>query len=94
VVMVRANGVTRPEDKTQRQRFSAGFARQHSDATLKAVIAFRLKFLRTLVGDAEDFPARFLSANGHPNAPESASGRHRTRIPFVADLRLNAPNFP
>jgi hypothetical protein len=91
--MVNASSVTRPEDKTQRQRFSAGFARQHSDATLKSVVALSLKFLSAFVNDAEDFPARFFPANGHPNAPESTTEGHIARIPFVADLRLNAPNF-
>jgi hypothetical protein len=86
--MVNAKGITRPEDKAQRKGFGASFARQDRNDTL-------VKPFSTPVGDAKDCPLIVgILANGHPNAPESTTEGHIARIPFVADLRLNAPDFP
>jgi hypothetical protein len=86
--MVNAKGITRPEDKAQRKGFGASFARQDRNDTL-------VKPFSAPVSDAKDRPLIVgIFANGHPNAPESTTEGHIARIPFVADLRLNAPNFP
>jgi hypothetical protein len=86
--MVNANSITRPEDKAQRKGFGASFARQDSDDPL-------IKPFSAPVGNAKDCPFVIgIFANCHADAPIGTAKRQIACVPFVADFRRNAPNFP